>query len=89
MSISVVAISASISQQALFHNAFQHELISNIQHSNNAGPAGTVFYDSALATELRTGKLTKSALDRLSVILMAGIAAVSAVTVRVDMTVCV
>lgn len=39
------------------------------------GPAGTVFFDSKLADEMAGGKLTKSSLDRLSVILMAGIAA--------------
>lgn len=39
------------------------------------GPAGTVFFDSKLAEEMRVGRLTKSSLDRLSVVLMGGIAA--------------
>lgn len=39
------------------------------------GQAGTMFYDSKLYDELNTQKVTRSSLDRLSIVLMAGIAA--------------
>jgi anti-sigma28 factor (negative regulator of flagellin synthesis) len=39
------------------------------------GQAGTIFHDSRLADEMKTNKVTKASLDRLSVVLMAGIAA--------------
>ena len=42
------------------------------------GQAGTIFYDTKLADELASQKVTRSSLDRLSVITMAGIAAEAA-----------
>ena len=39
------------------------------------GQAGTIFYDGRFAEEIASGKVTRSSLNRLSVITMAGIAA--------------
>merc|ERR1711871_1340995 len=39
------------------------------------GQAGTVFFDNRLAEEISRGKVTRSSLDRMSVVVMAGIAA--------------
>ena len=39
------------------------------------GQAGTIFFDSRLAEEISRGKVTRSSLDRMSVVVMAGIAA--------------
>ena len=39
------------------------------------GQAGTIFYDPKLADELQNQKITRSSLDRMSVVIMAGIAA--------------
>ena len=39
------------------------------------GQAGTIFYDPKLADELLNQKITRSSLDRMSVVIMAGIAA--------------
>ena len=39
------------------------------------GQAGTIFFDQKLATELQNQKMTRSSLDRMSVVIMAGIAA--------------
>lgn len=39
------------------------------------GPAGTIYYDGKLVDELSSSRVTRSSLDRLSVITMAGIAA--------------
>lgn len=39
------------------------------------GQAGTIFYDTKLANEMASSKVTRTSLDRLSVIVMAGIAA--------------
>lgn len=46
------------------------------------GPAGTIFYDNRMAEELQKGQVARSSLDRLSIALMAGIAA-EAVTFNV------
>jgi hypothetical protein len=39
------------------------------------GQAGTIFYDQRLADEISSGKVTRTSLDRMSVVVMAGIAA--------------
>jgi len=39
------------------------------------GQAGTIFYDGRFADEIASGKVTRSSLNRLSIITMAGIAA--------------
>jgi hypothetical protein len=39
------------------------------------GPAGTIYYDGKLVSEMSSSRVTRSSLDRLSVITMAGIAA--------------
>jgi hypothetical protein len=41
------------------------------------GQAGTIFYDPRLAEELNTQKITRTSLDRMSVVIMAGIGNVS------------
>eukprot|EP01039_Chlorochromonas_danica_P002681 gene2681-2930_t len=43
------------------------------------GQAGTIFFDAKMAEEIASGKLTRKSLDRLSVVLMAGIAAEAAI----------
>ena len=39
------------------------------------GQAGTIFYDSRLSDEMATGKVVRESLDRLSIIIMGGVAA--------------
>lgn len=51
-------------------NAWQSQKYPEIR-----GQAGTIFYDTKLNEEVATQKVTRSSLDRLSVIVMAGIAA--------------
>ena len=39
------------------------------------GQAGTIFYDSRLTDEMATGRVVRESLDRLSIIIMGGVAA--------------
>ena len=46
-----------------------------IQYLSTIGQAGTIFYDSRLTDEMATGKVVRESLDRLSIIIMGGVAA--------------
>ena len=56
------------------------------KYSEIKGQAGTIFYDGKLNDEMINSKVTRSSLDRFSIILMAGIAAEAMLFNQVKLT---
>ena len=59
----------------IYNKRWKSHLKINLKSKLHTGQAGTIFYDSRLTDEMATGKVVRKSLDRLSIIIMGGVAA--------------